>query len=103
MESAWRLIWALPLVLSLGAAAIILIRRVTSPQAPPLSSARLRLCESLQLSAETHLHLVEVDERVHLVIESTRPVVQHWPDTSAATAGSPAHPWLVRLPKARVS
>ena len=100
MESAWRLIWALPLVLLVGAAAILVIRRI-APQVRESPNARLRLCESLQLSAETQLHLIEVDRRIHLVIESTRPIVQHWPDASTASAMAPGQPWLVRLRKAR--
>jgi flagellar biogenesis protein FliO len=100
MESAWRLIWALPLVLLVGAVAILVIRRI-APRPRESSIARLRLCESLQVSLETQLHLVEVDRRVHLVIESTRPIVQHWPDAPTAVASAPAQSWLMRLRQGR--
>ena len=102
MESAWRLIWALPLVLLVGAVAILLIRCI-APRPRESSMARLRLCESLQLSLETQLHLVEVDRRVHLVIESTRPIVQHWPDASSSVTSAPAQSWLKRLREGRSS
>jgi flagellar biogenesis protein FliO len=73
MDALWRLAWALPLVLAVGAAAILVLKYFVIPaQAARRSARRIELRESLPLSDETRIHLIEVDRRAYLVVESTR-------------------------------
>lgn len=75
-ETVWRLAWALPLVGALGFAAVLLLKRMTVLRMPAASVVqRLGLHESLTLSADTCVHLIEVDRRAYLVVESTRQAV----------------------------
>lgn len=76
MNALWRLLWALPLVLATGVAAMLLLRRFVVPmQARSRDARRLSLLESLAVSDDTRLHLVEIDQQPYVVVESTRDAV----------------------------
>jgi flagellar biogenesis protein FliO len=82
MDALWRLLWALPLVLALGAAAVLLLKRFIGPVAAARRlGRRMSACESVALSDETRVHLLEVDGKAWLVVESSR----HATVQSAAT------------------
>jgi flagellar biogenesis protein FliO len=102
MDSAWRIVWALPLVLTVGAVAALILRRFLLPMTPAGRSAqRLRMCESLTLSDETRVHLIEVDGAGYLLVESTRHAVLQSAlaaTSEAARAAPPLRPaWLQRF------
>lgn len=72
----WRLAWALPLVLMVGAAVVLVLRRFVVPTASAaVPTQRMRMLESLPLSDDTRVHLIEVDGRAYLVVESARHAV----------------------------
>jgi flagellar biogenesis protein FliO len=90
MDAAWRLAWALPLVLLVGAAAVLLLRRFVLPTQPAtLQRQRLSRRESLSLSQETRVHLIEVDGKPYLLVESARQALLQ--STSSPTA-EPSRP-----------
>jgi flagellar biogenesis protein FliO len=73
MDALWRLLWALPLVLALGVAAVLLLKRFVGPaSAARWPGRRMSACESVALSDETRLHLLEIDGKAWLVVESSR-------------------------------
>lgn len=72
MDAIWKLTWALPLVLLTGLVVVLLLKRVMNVPAAEGSVQRLRNRESLTLSGHTRLHLVEVDGKPLLLIESDR-------------------------------
>ncbi len=73
METLYRLGWALPLVLAVGVAAVLVLKRygpavrLGGPEA-----LRMRVRESLALSQHTCVHWIEVDRQAFLVLESQR-------------------------------
>lgn len=101
MDALGRLAWALPLVLLIGMAALLLLKRVVRATPPSSGHAlRLSLRESLSLSDETRVHLIDLDGTACLVVESTRHATLHLPalpaESARATTGAgPA--WLRRF------
>lgn len=72
MNALWRLLWALPLVLAIGAASMLVLRRFVVPAAREKPGVRRMVArETLPLSAQTRVHLVEVDGSSYLILEST--------------------------------
>lgn len=72
MNALWRLLWALPLVLAAGVAAMLVLRRFIVPAAREKRVARMLARETLSLSDQTRVHLVEVDGACYLIVESTQ-------------------------------
>ena len=80
-----RLMWALPLVLVLGTAAILVLKRrlaPTSVHAPAPCRTQLRLIEELALPDESRLFLVDISGSMQLVVSSNRHVSLHTLDRS---------------------
>jgi flagellar biogenesis protein FliO len=78
-DALLRLAWALPLVLAIGVAAALVLKRFVLPAASETPKGqRLSLRESLSVSDDTRLHLLEVDGKTHLLIESGRQTVLQW-------------------------
>ena len=98
-----RLLWALPLVLLVGVAAALMLRRIVKPAVhSPGSILRLILRESLQLSEHTRVHLIELDNDSYLLVESMQHAALHGPPTG--NSGAPAKlasAWMQRLYKRR--
>jgi flagellar biogenesis protein FliO len=99
MEPLWKLFWALPLVLIVGAGAMLLLKRFIVPVARAgQPSQRMQTRESLVLSEQTRLHLVDIDGKTYLVTESAhRTQLQSLSAGDAPGAMAPA--WLRRLQK----
>jgi len=100
MDSVWRLVWALPLVLAVGFVAVLLLKRYGLPavkHTPP--EQRMSLRESLSLSDGTRTYLIEIDRTPYLLVESTRQTLLQPMPTKAADVARPA--WLQRLQKQR--
>jgi flagellar biogenesis protein FliO len=73
MDILIRLAWALPLVLAVGLAAMLVLRRFVVPAAGGSGpTRRMSVRESLALSDETRAHLVEIDGKPYLIVESLR-------------------------------
>jgi flagellar biogenesis protein FliO len=76
MNELMRLLWALPLVIAVGAGAMVLLRRFVVPVArdhrDPHGAPRMRVCETLPVSEQTRVHLLDVDGSRYLVMESTQ-------------------------------
>jgi hypothetical protein len=93
-------------VLATGVGVMLLLKRFVVPaEARPRDRRRLNLRETLTVSDETRMHLVEIDRQSYLVVESTRNAVLQ-PTQSSAAEGSrsaaklgPA--WARRLTRAR--
>ncbi|HET9446061.1 MAG TPA: hypothetical protein VFO35_07370 [Steroidobacteraceae bacterium] len=102
-DALLRLAWALPLVLAIGVGAALVLKRFVVPGAGPTPQGqRLSVRESLALSEQTRLHLLEVDGRPHLVIESAQTTVLQWaPGGETPRAPNPLAPrWAQRFYKA---
>lgn len=106
MSTLWRLVWALPLVLATGVGVMLLLKRFVAPASvKPRDTRRLNLRETLDVSEDTRVHLVEIDRQTYVVVESTRNAVVQSAQTAAAAA-SPAAArlgpsWARRLVQAR--
>lgn len=105
MEAAWRLVWALPLVVATGAAVVLFLRRIIAPVGrSQFAAQRLRVRETISLSEHSRAHLIEVDDRAYLLVESSQtmhlqPVAALATETSVAVANVSV-PWLRRLYRA---
>ncbi|HEY5760122.1 MAG TPA: hypothetical protein VIU34_30075 [Steroidobacter sp.] len=99
MDALLRLVWALPLVLLTGAVLVLLLKRVMKPLHSSAAFAqRLSLRESLSVSDETRVHLIDLDGTACLLVESTRQATLHLPAVGAKASVSPAGPrWMQRL------
>jgi flagellar biogenesis protein FliO len=100
MSSVLRLLWALPLVLAVGAVMMIVLRRFVVPTTVPTATRRLIARESMPLSNDTRAHLIEVDGVSYLVVESALNSVHALTLQSQATREMPARlqpAWLRRL------
>jgi flagellar biogenesis protein FliO len=104
MATMWRLLWALPLVLIVGFAVMLILRRfMTLTPREYVEPQRLHLRGTVTLSAKTQAYLVEADGKGYLVVESDQPIAVQ---EIAPTAGTPLHaarfgpPWLRRLYRA---
>lgn len=75
MDIVWRMAWALPLVLLVGTMAMLMLRRFVVPASAAQRQAQLGVRESLTLSDGTRVHLIEVEGRGYLVVESERHAV----------------------------
>ena len=71
-EGLLRLAWALPAVLAVGVLLMLLLRRFTGSMPVESQSRRLHLRDSLTVSDETRVHLLEVDGKPHVLVESSR-------------------------------
>lgn len=91
-DSVSRLTWALPLVLTLGVLAILVIKRVLRTAHPASDDAPMRLRQSLKLSEAAQLHLVSLDGQCILVVESSGAPAVH------VLAGPPPMPRWRGLP-----
>jgi flagellar biogenesis protein FliO len=72
MSSLLRLLWALPLVLAIGAGAMLVLRRFVLPVSRAHAAQRLVFREQLALSEQTRVHLLEIDGNGYLLVESTQ-------------------------------
>jgi hypothetical protein len=101
MNSLSRLFWALPLVLVVGAAVMLVLRRFVLPVTLPRGATRIVARETLALSEHTRVHLVEIDGSSHLILESTQnAVLQSLSVQVGAQVQSPVRSrpaWLRRL------
>ena len=108
MDALWRLVWALPLVLLTGAGVALLLRRVTTfNQLTTTAASRMSVQETMTLSDQTRVHLIEVDRQAYLLVESTQTTTLQVamspvgvPASSVRTRLSP--PWARLFFKARV-
>jgi flagellar biogenesis protein FliO len=105
MDALLRLAWALPLVLGIGIGSMLVLRRfVIAAPAAARPTQRLRMRESLSLSDETRVHLIEVDDRPYLVVESVRQaVLQPTAPLAVESARAPNRiglSWMQRMYKA---
>jgi flagellar biogenesis protein FliO len=72
MDTMLRLAWALPLVLLVGVLVALILRRFVVLAPTSHRQARLSLCESLWLSDDTRVYLLEIDGRACVIVESAR-------------------------------
>jgi len=95
-----RLLWALPLVLMTGIAIMLLLRRVLPlPASSATDIAPLAVRHSLTLADDTRVHLLEVDRKSYLLVESSRQALLQ-PVETTRTVPPPAAPaWLQRMYK----
>ena len=100
MDTLWRLAWALPLVLTVGFAVVLMLKRFVVPTAAASQALqRMRLRESLSLPDDTRVHLIEVDRQAYLIIESARhTLLQSVEAQRTPVRGAP--PWMQRFYKA---
>jgi flagellar biogenesis protein FliO len=70
-DALWRLLWALPLVVLVGAAIMLALRQLL-PRLPATGTHPMTVRQSLVLSDETRVHLLQVDGRSYVVMESSR-------------------------------
>ena len=102
MDILWRLTWALPLVLVIGIVAVLVLKRFAVPaQRASQAATRMSVRETLSLSDDTRVHLIEIDRRDYLVVESARhTVLQSALPQVSETTRSPTRftpPWMQRL------
>jgi hypothetical protein len=102
MNSLSRLLWALPLVLAVGAGAMMLLRRIVVPPTRAKGVApRLVSRETLSLSEQTRVHLFEVEGSSYIILESTQSAtLQLLPVQALETSRAPARlqpAWLRRM------
>jgi flagellar biogenesis protein FliO len=77
METLWRPVWALPLVLLTGLAVMAALKRFLPETGAPQGRRRMVLCESLALGEETHVHLIAVDRQTYLLVRSESGMALH--------------------------
>lgn len=71
MSDSWlRLTWALPMVLLIGLAIILVIRRVLGVTPLQQMASRLTVLESLSVGEATTLHLISADGRTVVLVET---------------------------------
>jgi flagellar biogenesis protein FliO len=97
------LAWALPLVLFVGTVVMLILRHFVQPAPVRISQQRLTLRSSLSLSEKTCVHLLDVDGKEFLVVESAQ---QADVQPLATTASEPVRrasglnaAWLQRFQK----
>jgi hypothetical protein len=84
-DSLWRLAWALPLVLTLGVVAMLVLKRVLSAGGPlEVAAEDLVLQRSLKLSETATAHVIAVEGKKLMIVESTAGVTAIELDTKAA-------------------
>jgi flagellar biogenesis protein FliO len=73
MDTVWRVTWALPLVLTVGVIAVLVLRRFVVPaQSPDWQVRRMSVRESITLSDDTRVYLIDIDSRAFVVVESAK-------------------------------
>lgn len=103
METMWRLAWALPSVLLVGVGVALILKRfvVAADGAQAAAVRRIHLRESLTLSEDTRMHLIELDRQAYFVVESKQHITVEIAarDVAAATRmpARLAPPWLQQL------
>lgn len=70
-EHAARLIWALPLVIALGVAVLLVLKRVGVGVAPPHVAEAPQVVSRTALTEHTTAVVVQFQQRQYLVFEST--------------------------------
>jgi len=103
-DHLWRLAWALPLVLLLGLVIVLLLKRHMAGRLSMKPDAqRMVVRESMSVSIQTQLHLIEVDSSVYLLVESAGgtqvQAVSRAHTDGTVLAMQLGAPWLRRLPK----
>jgi len=88
-DALWRLAWALPMVLAIGVASVLVLRRWVVPHRQGEATGRLRVLESLPLSDDTRLYVIDVDRRPLLLVESSREITLQ--DVAAAAGAGMRH------------
>lgn len=78
----WRLLWAFPLVIGLGALTLLWLRRMgvgvsTAQDEQPSPAATTQVLSRTELSPQTTLLIVAVDGKRFLLTESTAQVSVH--------------------------
>lgn len=68
-QTLWNLLWALPLVSVLALVVILVLKRTQAGRSAQ-TLPRVSLRESLSVSERTQVHLIEVDFRPYLLVES---------------------------------
>jgi len=78
MDMLWRLTWALPFTVLSGSGVILLLKRILG-QRPLTGRAVQRMVrrESLSVSDDTRVHLIEVDGQSYVLVESARSISFH--------------------------
>jgi flagellar biogenesis protein FliO len=71
-DTLWRLAWALPLVCGAGLCAMLILRRLLMTTAARRPANRLEAIETLSVSDDTRIVLLELDQQAFLVVESSR-------------------------------
>ncbi|HEY6923198.1 MAG TPA: hypothetical protein VI653_07015 [Steroidobacteraceae bacterium] len=98
MDMLWRLTWALPCTVLIGSGVILLLKQTLRQGTfSRRTLERMVKRESLHISDETHLHLVEVDGRTYVLVESTRNASLHNAPVAAQSTvlrGGVSVPWL---------
>ena len=100
MDTLYRLAWALPLVLMVGFAVMLMLKRFVVPTvAASQAPQRMSLRESLSLPDDTRVHLIEVDRQAYLIVESTRHTLLQSIEAQRTPVRA-APPWMQRFYKA---
>jgi hypothetical protein len=71
VDALLRLAWALPLVLIVGVAAMLVLRQVMTRRETAPPGPRMRVGESLRVNDDTTVHLLEIDRQSYVLVEST--------------------------------
>lgn len=95
----WRLAWALPFVLVAGLVTMLALKRIVARPSAMTTQRRVTLCESLEVSDATSVHLLEVDGKPYLVVESSRQSTLQSASTQQDTQRIPRANWLQRILK----
>jgi hypothetical protein len=85
MDTLLRLVWALPLVVLVGVGLMLAMKRFMAVDSPALQAPSL--LKTLRLSEQTQAHVIDVDGRRFLVVESERSVAL---EAVAANSGEQA-------------
>jgi flagellar biogenesis protein FliO len=106
MDTVLRLAWALPLVLAVGVVTLLMLRPLLAQSGPATRPVeRMSVRESLPLSDDTRVHLIEVDGKTYLVVESTRQAVLQPAQLQSGVAphasSRSASDWIQRLRRAQ--
>ena len=98
MDMLWRLTWVLPFTVLVGGGIILLLRQILGQgKFAPRTLQRMVKQESLIVSDDTRLHLLEVDGRPYVLVESVRSATLHDVPSVSQPAGSRGGlpvPWL---------
>jgi flagellar biogenesis protein FliO len=89
MTTLWRLVWALPLVLGVGVVGMLVLRRFIAPTRNiGQELRRLTARESLSLSDQTRVYLIDLDGASYLIVESVQHAELHGVPSQSAIRAS---------------